>query len=105
MQKYVFHYYKLWEKKLVLIIITTETDDPKLPRKRKVWSCYEEGEAPVEFVHTVEEHYHQILYHAIDMLVNCIRDKFQQKYYIENSQTMEILILKDLHEEGFGYEK
>ena len=39
------------------------------------------------------------------MLVNCIRDKFQQKYYIENSQTMEILILKDLHEEGFGYEK
>ena len=32
-----------------------EIDDPKLPRKRKVLSHYEEGEAPVEFVSTVAE--------------------------------------------------
>ena len=37
----------------------------KLPRKRKVSNHYEEEEAPVEFVSTVEEHYRQILYQAI----------------------------------------
>ena len=36
----------------------------KKPKKRKVLSHYEEGEAPVEFVSTVEEHYHQIFISA-----------------------------------------
>ena len=36
-----------------------ETNNPKLPRKRKVPSRYEDGEAPTEFVSTVEEHYRQ----------------------------------------------
>ena len=36
----------------------------KNPKKRNVLSYYEEGEAPVEFASTVEEHYHQILISA-----------------------------------------
>ena len=36
----------------------------KKPKKRKVLSHYEEGEAPVEFVSTVEEHYRQNFYSA-----------------------------------------
>ena len=35
-------------------------DDQKPPKKGKFLSHYEKGEAPVEFVSTVEEHYHQI---------------------------------------------
>ena len=54
-----------------------ETNNPKLPRKRKVPSRYEDGEAPTEFVSTVEEHYRQIFYQTIDMVTNCIRDRFQ----------------------------
>ena len=38
-----------------------EKEDPKLPRKRKVSSRYEEEEAPVEFVSKVKEYYHQFL--------------------------------------------
>ena len=41
-----------------------EIDEPKPPKKRKVLSHYEKGEAPVEFVSTVEEHYHQIFLSA-----------------------------------------
>ena len=41
-----------------------EIDDPKATKKIKVSSHYEEGEAPVEFVSTVEEHYHQIFISA-----------------------------------------
>ena len=39
-----------------------EVNDPKLPKKRKVPSCYEHGEAPAEFVSTVEEHNRQVFY-------------------------------------------
>ena len=54
-----------------------EVNDPKLPRKRKGPSRYEDGEAPAEFVPTVEEHYRQIFYQTIDMVTNCIRDRYQ----------------------------
>ena len=56
-----------------------EVNDPKLPRKRKVPSRYGDGLAPAEFVPTVEKHYRQIFYQAIDMVTNCICDRFQQK--------------------------
>ena len=81
-----------------------EVNDPKLPKKRKVPSCYEHGEAPAEFVSTVEEHYRQIFYKTIDMVTNCICDRFQQKDHVETFQTMENLLLKALLEEDFGLE-
>ena len=49
-----------------------EKDDPKLPRKIKVLSNYEEGEAPVEFSSKTEEYYRQLFYQTIDMVVVCI---------------------------------
>ena len=41
-----------------------EIDNLELPLERKISSHYEEGEAPVEFASTVEEHYHQIFISA-----------------------------------------
>ena len=64
-------------------------DDPKLIKNRKVSSHYEEG----AFVSKVQEYYRHFFYQAIDMVVNCIRNRFQQKEYIEALQTMEILLL------------
>ena len=46
----------------------------------------------------------KFFYQAIDMVANCIRDRFQQKDYIETLQTMENLLLKTLCEEDFGLE-
>ena len=40
-----------------------EIDDPK-PPKKIVSSHYDEGEAPVEFVSLVEEHYHLVFVSA-----------------------------------------
>ena len=39
-----------------------------------------------------------------DIVINCIRDRFQQKDYIETLQTMEMLLLKVFREEDFGHE-
>ena len=38
------------------------------------------------------------------MIVSCIRDRIQQKDYIEALQAMEILLLKVFREEDFGHE-
>ena len=48
-----------------------EIDDQKLPKKRKVPSHYEEGEAPIEIVSIVEEYYHQIFIPAEILHWNC----------------------------------
>ena len=64
---------------------------PNYPEK--VSSKYEEREAPVELASTVKKQYYQIFYSAIDMVVNCIRDIFQKKDYIETLQKMEMLLL------------
>ena len=71
-----------------------KVNDPKLPWNVKVPSRFEDGEAPFT-----------IFYQATDMVTNCIRDRFQQKDYVETFQTMENLkSLKALREEDFGLE-
>lgn len=68
-----------------------EVNDPKLPRKRKIPSRYGDGEALAEFVSTVEKHFRQFFYQTIDMIANCIRDRFLPKCSIETFQTKENL--------------
>ena len=63
-----------------------EKDDPKLPRKRKVSNHFEEKEASVEFVSNVEEYYDHFFYQAIEIIVNCIRNRSQQKDLVETLQ-------------------
>ena len=44
---------------------------------QKVSSHYEEEEAPVEFEYKVEEYYHHFFYQAIEIVANCIHNRFQ----------------------------
>ena len=67
-------------------------------------SYYEEEETPVEFVSKVEEFYLHFFYQAIEIVFKCIRNKLQQKDHIETLQEMEILLLKELCNEGFDHE-
>ena len=45
-----------------------------------------------------------IFYQAIWIVVKRIRNRFQQKDHIETLETIEMLLLKALHEEDFGHE-
>ena len=67
-------------------------------------SYYEEEEAPVEFASKVEEYYLHFFYQAIEIVVNCILDRFQQKGRIETLQKMAIMLLKALRDEDFDHE-
>ena len=44
------------------------------------------------------------VYQEIEIVANCIRNRFQQKDLIEALQAIEILLLKALREEDFGHE-
>ena len=81
-----------------------EKDDPKLPGKRQVLNYYEEEKAPVEFVSKVEKYCQLFFYQTIEIVVNCIFNRFQQKDHIETLQKMEILLLKALRDEDFDHE-
>ena len=45
-----------------------------------------------------------MFYQAIEIVANCIRNRFQQKDHIENLQKMEILLLKALRQKNFDHE-
>ena len=81
-----------------------EKEDPKLPRNRNVSNHYEKEEAHAEFVSQVEEYNHYFFYQAIEIVVNCIRNRFQQKDHIETRQKMAILLLKALRDKDFDHE-
>ena len=60
--------------------------------KSNILNQQEEGEAPVEFVSTVEETTVKFYIKEFDVVVNCIQERLQQKDHIANFQTMEMLL-------------
>ena len=59
--------------------ILRQTDN--LPRKRKVPRRFEDGTAEAEFFTDCKQYYRQQLYEALDLIVNSIKDRFDQPGY------------------------
>ena len=71
-----------------------DVSEPCLPRKRKRPARYEDGKAAAEFCHTPEHYYRVTVYNrAIDLIVACLADRFDQPGYRMYS-TLEQLLLK-----------
>ena len=56
------------------------------------------------FPENLFEHLFRKFYQAIEIVFNCICNRFQQKDLIETFQTMEMLLLKALREEDIVHE-
>ena len=80
-----------------------ENDAPKLPRKRKVLSYYEEKEAPVEFVSKVEEYYLHFFYQAIEQLLTVFLIDFSKKTTLKLFRKWQQCFLKALRDEDFDH--
>jgi hypothetical protein len=65
---------------------------PKLPRQRKRPSRYERGEADSEFHDNPKAYFRQHYYEAIDLIVNCIQDRFHQPGYKVYSNLEQLLL-------------
>ncbi len=60
----------------------TDTNEPLLPRKRKAPRRLEIGDGECYFSATVEDHYRQIYFEALDLAVTSIQDRFDQPSYV-----------------------
>lgn len=62
------------------------------PRKRKVPARFEDGDAEAEFVSTVESHYRQIYYAAIDHMTCAITDRYDSQDFHTYLQSEQLLL-------------
>ena len=74
-----------------------------LPRKRKVPRCYDSGHAEAEFPSTPKDHYRQIYFEAVDLIVQSITKRFNQPGYKVYLQ-LENLLIKAAKKENYDSE-
>ena len=55
--------------------------EPQLPRKRRAPKWYETGLAEAEFHEDPKAYYRQHYYEAFDLVINCIKERFDQPGY------------------------
>ena len=68
-------------------------DEPVLPRKRRAARRIEIGESPAEFHGNVIDHYRVFYFEALDLIIQCIDDRFNQPGYRMYS-ALETLLVK-----------
>ena len=85
--------FDLFWKTLIKKTEHLNVDEPVLPRKRKVPRRIEIGEGTGDFHTTVVDHYRVIYFEAMDLIIQCIDDRFDQPGYKMYSG-LETLLLK-----------
>ena len=58
-----------------------DVSEPALPRKRKAPGRLEVGEGEAYHATTPEQHYRAIYFETFDLIIACIRDRFDQPGY------------------------
>lgn len=81
----------------------TNTGEPVLPRKRKAPRCFEIGDGDPHQSSTVEDHYRQIYFEALDLVISGIQDRFNQPGYILY-QNLEELLVKAANKKDYSAE-
>ena len=79
---------------------THEVHDAWLPRQQKRPRRYQEGTSSGNVHETPKHYYQQHYFEAIDLIFNCIQDRFNQPGYKVYS-TLESLLMKACKQEEF----
>ena len=91
-----------WEK-LNRFVDSHKTDEPKLPRKRKATIKCHFGKSAGEHPETAEDDCRRKYFAAIDTVVSCIKERFEQDDY-EMFAILEQLVLKAANGEPYKEE-
>ena len=78
-------------------------EEPQLPRRRKVPRSLEPGSAEPEFPTSAISHYRRLYFEGLDLIVSCIKDRFDQPGYKIYTQ-LECLALKAAQGESYDEE-
>ena len=75
-------------------------DEPHLPRRKNIPNRYVIGKAAGEHLENVEEECRRQYFAALDSVITCIKERFEQKDY-EMYATLEQLLIKAILGESF----
>ena len=92
--------YKLFWKKVTHLAVKLEVSESALPRRRKVPKRLDDGTAAHEYPATAEDHFRQIYYEALDLIISCITDRFDQPGY-QIYHKVQDLILKAAKQQDY----
>ena len=80
-----------WEK-LYDTAKSLDISGPQLPRQRKQPKRYDDGLSAGDFHQNPKDYYRQYYFEAIDLIINCIQDRFDQPGYKIYSSLVSLLI-------------
>ena len=95
--------FKLFFQLIEALCEKTDTEEPILPRKRKAPRHLEVGEGEGYHSSTIEEHYRQKYFEALDLAIAGIQERFDQPGYAIY-KNLECLILKAAKQEEYSNE-
>ena len=95
--------FELFWKHVECLRVRTDTDEPTLPRKRRLPRRYELGDGESHHSNPVEVHYQQNYFEAIGLAVISIEDRFNQLGYLVY-QNLEELLTKAANKEDYTIE-
>ena len=72
--------FDLYWKKTTAAATNLDINEPILPHRRKAPRRIDEGSSPT-FHETVEDHYQVIYFEALDLIISCIENRFDQPGY------------------------
>ena len=79
-----------------MVILKAEkrgVSEPQLPRQRKLPRRYDDGSSGGDFPSTPKAHFKPTYFEAIDLITNCVQDRFNQPGY-RIYQSLETLLIK-----------
>ena len=99
------HFDLFWEK---VEVVRKEFDvgEPQLPRKRRLPRRFDDGNAEPEFFSDCKQYYRQQYYEALDLIISCIKDRFDQIGYRIYCNLQDLLlkaVKKEPFEEEFSF--
>ena len=84
--------FNLFWQKIISLAESLDVSEPRLPRQRKAPKRFEVGEARPECLTSVEGHFRRIYYEALDLLITCIKNRFDQPGYRIYQNLQELLL-------------
>ena len=94
--------FDLYWKKTTVAATNLDIDEPILPRRHKAPRWIDEGSTPT-FHETVKDHYRVVYFEALDLIISCIENRFDQPGYKIYGK-VQMLLLKAAASESYDEE-
>ena len=77
---------------VILKVKQLDVNEPQLPRQRKCSSWYDDGSTSGDFPATPKAYFKPAYFDAIDLITNCVQERFDQPGY-QIYQSLETILI------------